>query len=276
MPYTEGTLTTQAQTLVSARKNAVSGITAVLGVALFVEEVLRIRDEPYKLVNYEYLALLAVTGALVFLWIWGSEELEMLARWLDPEEFPIPSSFNQIAMIMGLAAFLVCLFFAAKDIRWYTSLFLLYVTTDFLLLRYVHGIIRQAVDGSYKRLQGDKSPTARLYKTAIEQIERYYFARPHDLRRFVVLFAIGIACWLAFRGSGDDLFVRLAYALSIITIIASEAVIGYWRQERDNGLRSVEARLSETRRQTVQPSEHRGLKAKNAVKVDRSHENSDG
>ena len=124
MPYSEGTLMPQVQPLVSARKNAVSGVTAVLGVALFVQEVQRIRDEPFSIVNYEYLALLAVTGALVFLWIWGSEELEMLGRWLDPEEFPVPSSFNQIAMIMGLAAFLVCLFFAAKDIRWYTSVFL--------------------------------------------------------------------------------------------------------------------------------------------------------
>ena len=94
MPYKEGTLMQQVQPLVSARKNAVSGITAVLGVTLFVEEVQRIRVLPFSLVHYEYLALLAVIGALVFLWIWGSEELEMLGRWLDPQEFPVPSSFN--------------------------------------------------------------------------------------------------------------------------------------------------------------------------------------
>ena len=39
MPYSEGTLMPQVQPLVSARKNAVSGVTAVLGVALFVQEV---------------------------------------------------------------------------------------------------------------------------------------------------------------------------------------------------------------------------------------------
>jgi hypothetical protein len=192
----------------------------------------------------------------VFLWIWGSEELEMLGRWLDPEEFPIPSSFNQIAMIMGLAAFLVCLFFAARDIRWFTSLFL-YVIVDFLLLGYVHRLIRQAVNGSYKRLREDSSPTAELYAQAIGQIERYYFVRPHDLRRLVVFFAMGIACWLAFHGSDDDAFARLAYGLSILTIIASEIVIGYWRQERDDGLRAVEARLSEARRQIDRPSSRR-------------------
>ena len=114
MPYKEGTLMQQVQPLVSARKNAVSGITAVLGVTLFVEEVQRIRVLPFSLVHYEYLALLAVTGALVFLWIWGSEELEMLGRWLDPQEFPVPSSFNQLAMIMGLAFVLVCLFFCRQ------------------------------------------------------------------------------------------------------------------------------------------------------------------
>ena len=257
MPYKEETLMPQVQSLVRARKNAVSGVTAVLGVALFVQEVQRIRDLPFSIVNYEYLALLAVTGALVFLWIWGSEELEMLGRWLDPEEFPVPSSFNQVAMIMGLATFLVCLFFAARDIRWYTSLFLLYMIADFLLLRYVHGVISQAVNGSYKRLREDSSPTAELYANAIEQIEHYYFVRPHDLRRFVVFFAMGVACWLAFRGSNDELFVKLAYGLSIVTIIASEILIGYWRQVRDNGLRAVEARLSEARRQIDRPSSRR-------------------
>lgn len=153
MPYKEGALMQQIPPLVSARKNAVSGITAVIGVTLFVQEVQRIRELPFSLVNYEYLALLAVTGALVFLWIWGSEELEMLGRWLDPEEFPVPSSFNQLAMIMGLAFVLVCLFFAARAIRWYTSRFLHYVIVDFVMLRYVHGVIRHAVDGSYKRLR---------------------------------------------------------------------------------------------------------------------------
>src|SRR5262245_41738919 len=126
MPYKEGALSQQIQPLVSARKNAVSGITAILGVTLFVQEVQRIRVLEFDVVNYEYLALLAVTGALVFLWIWGSEELEMLSRWLDPEEFPVPSSFNQLATIMLLAFVLVCLFFAARDIRWYTTIFLIY------------------------------------------------------------------------------------------------------------------------------------------------------
>ena len=258
VPYKEGALTQQIQPLISARKNAISGVTAVLGVTLFVQEVQRIRDLPFSLVNYEYLVLLAVTGALVFLWIWGSEELEMLSRWLDPDEFPVPSSFNQLAMIMGLAFVLVCLFLAARDIRWYTSLFLLYMIVDFLLLRYVHGVIRRAIDGSYRRLREDRSSTAELYAKAIEQIEHYYFVRPHDLRRFVVFFAMGIACWLAFRGSNDDIYVKLAYGLSIVTVAASEIVIGYWRQARDNGLRAVEATLSEARRQTDTPSPHGG------------------
>ena len=219
--YKEGALSQQIQPLVSARKNAVSGITAVLGVTLFVQEVQRIRVLPFDVVNYQYLALLAVTGALVFVWIWGSEELEMLGRLLDPEEFPVPSSFNQLATIMLLAFVLVCLFFAARDIRWYTTIFLIYVIVDFLVLRYVHSVIRSAVDGSYKRLHKDSGPTAKLYEKAIQQIEHYYFARPHDLRRFVVFFAMGIACWLAYRGSDHDNFVKLAYGLSIVTVVAS-------------------------------------------------------
>ena len=159
---------------------------------------------------------------------------------------------------MGLAFFLVCLFFAARDIRWYTSLFLLYMIVDFVMLRYVHGVIRHAVDGSRKRVREDRSPTAELYAKAIEQIEHYYFVRPHDLRRFVVFFAMAIACWLAFQGSNADIFVKLAYGLSIVTVTASEIVIGYWRQARDNGLRAVEASLSEARRQIDTPSPRGG------------------
>jgi hypothetical protein len=264
MPYKEGVPMQEAQPLLRAREYAVSGITAVLGVSLFVQEVQRIRELPFCLVNYEYLALLAVTGALVFLWIWGSEELEMLRRWLDPEEWPA-SSFSQLAMIMGLAFALVCLFFASRDIRWYTSLFLLYMMMDFGMLRYVHGMIRHAVDGSYKRVREDRSPTADLYAKAIEQIEHYYFVRPHDLRRFVVFFAMGIAWLLAFKGSydnqgcNDDIFVKLAYGLSIVTVTASEIVIGYWRQARDSGLRAVETGLSEARRQIDTPSPSGGV-----------------
>ena len=249
MPYKEGALMQQVQPLVSAREYAVSGITAVLGVTLFVDEVQRIRELPViSLVDYEYLALLAVTGALVFLWIWASDELEMLGRWLHPKEFPA-SGFSQLAMIMGLAFVLVCLFFAARDIRWYTSLFLIYMIMDFLTLRYVHGIIRHAVDGSYKRLREDRSLIAELHTKAIRQIEHYYFVRPHDLRRFMVFFAMGIACWLAFQGSNGDIFEKLAYGLSIVTVTASEIVIGYWRQVRDNGLRAVETSLAKARRQ---------------------------
>ena len=265
MSYKEGALMHKTEPLVRAREYAVSGITAVLGVTLFVQEAQRIREAPFCLVNYEYLALLGVTGALVFLWIWGSEELEMLGRWLDPEEFPVPSSFNQLAMIMGLAFVLVCLFFAARDIRWYTSLFLFYMFLDFVMLRYVHGVIRHAVDGSFKRVREDKSPSAELYAKAIEQIEHYYFVRPHDLRRIVVFFAMGIAWVLALQGSyhdnqecNDDIFVKLAYGLSIATVAAAEIVIGYWRQARDNALRAVEASFSEARRQIDTPSARGG------------------
>ena len=257
MPYKEGALMQQVQPLVSAREYAVSGITAVLGVTLFVDEVQRIRElQVISLVDYEYLALLAVTGALVFLWIWASDELEMLGRWLHPKEFPA-SGFSQLAMIMGLAFVLVCLFFAARDIRWYTSLFLIYMVMDFLTLRYVHSIIRHAVDGSYKRLREDRSLIAELHTKAIRQIEHYYFVRPHDLRRVIVIFAMGIACWLAFKGSNGDIFEKFAYGLSIVTVTASEIVIGYWRQVRDNGLRAVETSLAKARRQ-VNTSSSRG------------------
>jgi hypothetical protein len=113
----------------------------------------------------------------------------------------------------------------------------------------VHAVIRHAVDGSYKRLREDRSLIAKLHKKAIRQIEHYYFVRPHDLRRFIVFFAMGIACWLAFRGSNGDIFEKLAYGLSIVTVTVSEIVIGYWRQARDNGLRAIETSLAKTRRQ---------------------------
>ena len=104
-----------------------------------------------------------------------------------------------------------------------------------------------------------------LYAKAIEQIEHYYFVRPHDLRRIVVFFAMGIAWVLALQGRyhdnqecNDDIFVKLAYGLSIATVTAAEIVIGYWRQARDNALRAIEASLSEARRQIERPSARGG------------------
>ena len=46
------------------------------------------------------------------------------------------------------------------------------------------------------------------------------------------------------------MFTSLAYGVSVVIVIASEVVIGYWRQVRDNGLRGVEAKLSEAGRET--------------------------
>ena len=83
---------------------------------------------------------------------------------------------------------------------------------------------------------------------------------------------MGIACRLAFRESNDDAFAGLAYGLSIVTIIASEIVIGYWRHERDDGLRAVEARLSEARRQIDRPSSRRSGPGKNFAEIDMAHD----
>jgi hypothetical protein len=265
MPYTEGNLMRQMNPLVRARKNAVSGITAVLGLALFITKAKEIISLPFSVTNYEYLALLATTGALVYLWIWASEgELEMLGKWLDPKEYAVPSSIKETVMIMGLAAFLVSLFFAASDILWYSILFLLYMILDFLALRYAHLEIRLATDASYTRLRESGGPTVDLFAQAVRQIEVYYFVRPHDLRRIVVFVAMLVVAVLAYIGRGDDdelftklpnddPFTKLAYGLCLLTIIASEFVIGYWRQARDSELRMFAAKLSEAERQTDGP-----------------------
>ena len=55
----------------------------------------------------------------------------------------------------------------------------------------------------------------------------------------------------------DDPFTKLAYGLCLLTIIASEFVIGYWRQARDSELRIVAAKLSEAERQTDGPKLHK-------------------
>ena len=67
MPYKEGALMQQTQPLVRAREYAVSGITAVLGVTLFVQEAQRIREAPFCSSTTSTWHCLAVTGALVFL-----------------------------------------------------------------------------------------------------------------------------------------------------------------------------------------------------------------
>jgi hypothetical protein len=253
VPYREGILMRQMQPLVRARQYGVTAITTLIGLYVFYQEAKRILKLPFNLANYEYLALLGVTGALVFLWIWASQaELEMLGKRLDPKGYATPSSIRETAIILVLAGFLVALFLAASDIRWYAMLFLVYLIVDVLSLRYAHREIRQAVDASYARLRENGNASANVFAEALEQIEFYYFSRPHNLRRIVVFVAMCVVATLAFLGKGDrsNLFTTLAYGVSVVTIIASEVAIGYWRQVRDNGLRAVEAKLSEVGRGT--------------------------
>ena len=87
------TLREQSKEIISARSWAVGLITTVLGVGLFLSEVDRIRHMTPSAMSYAYLVLLAVTGCLIFLWIWATQkELDMLFRWLDPQHYEPPSS----------------------------------------------------------------------------------------------------------------------------------------------------------------------------------------
>src|SRR5262249_9202772 len=154
-----GILMRQMQPLVRARQYGVTVITTIIGLSVFYQEAKRILELPFTLANYEYLALLLVTGGLVFLWIWASQsELELLGRWLDPKAYAVPSSIKETALILVLAGFLVALFFAAWDVRWYATLFLIYLLVDIFSARYLHREIRQAVDASYTRLREAGDP----------------------------------------------------------------------------------------------------------------------
>ena len=240
----------RSKEIINARNWAIGVITALLGMGMFLSEIQRIRQISFDVMNCAYLILFAVTGVLVFFWIWATQkELDLMFEWLDPKHYEPPSSIKETLLILTFGIFLVMLLFTSRNPLWYAAAFSAYS----LILIPVGGIymltlIGEGIDASKERIRGKQESQSAdrrigLYSQGIDVIDHYYRKRPTKARLVLILAAslLGLALATAWRFTGLQEFGVAAYAVFISTVIVSEAVITRWRIIRDAQLGALAA-----------------------------------
>lgn len=259
MVYAPGDLDKRTKDLLLARKWGIALIGALVGVKLLAAEYSRLKDAIVDPMTWGYLALFAVAGVLIFLWIWASQkEFDLIVTWLDPDCYEPPSSLKETVLILSLAVVLIAMLFAARSPALFGLVFTAYSGANIIATRLFNTEFATAVAESRRRLDEDLSNPALhgnaiLYGEGVTILTAYYFGRPQMKRQLVIFTAsvAGLAMAIAWWRTGAVALGIASYAVFFGIIVVSEVVIYLWRQTRDGDLRPVLAALrSQLRAQT--------------------------
>ena len=259
MTYEPKYLRERSKQIINARNWGVGLITALLGLGMFISEVKRMQTLSSDPMNYAYLALFILSGALIFLWIWATQkELDLLFEWLDPERYEPPSSLKETILIIGFAILLIGLLFASRDQLLFGLVFTLYSFILIFTAKYLNQEIALAIDKSRDRVKVDLEDNnlkrrAQLYLEAINVLDFYFIKRPVTLRLIIIFVfsLIGLALAIWWKVTGASMIGLLSYLIFFLTILVSEVVIGLWRNVHDSDLRPIAAELREFLRNNV-------------------------
>ena len=240
-----------------ARNWAIGLVAGLLGLGMFKSEFKRICDIGLTPMNGAYLVLFALTGVLLFLWIWATQrELNLLEDWLDPKEYDAPSGLVQTLAIMLIGALLTALLFCSRDPLLYGSIFVPYLIFAVIMGRYTYARIEEAINESKKLLEDNlRHPElherAEIYKDGVAILESYFVDRPFKiLVGCIIIPAIaGLILAICWKVVDAQICGILSYAAFYVTITANEIVLNAWRVSRDNSLRPIAARLRKYRRE---------------------------
>ncbi|NIV69323.1 MAG: hypothetical protein GWN41_04180 [Phycisphaerae bacterium] len=225
---------------------------------LLLSELQRALKMPFDLMKIGYFTLFAMTGVLIFFWIWATDkELELLFRLLDPKKYAAPSGIRETLIILSLALLLVILLFASRNPLWYSSIFVIYNTLNWLGGRRQQEELSQVFTKSKERALPDLknqnyAEKAALYIKVIQTLESYFIKRPHGRRLKLAVFCsvIGLALSISWFATKMQVFGFGAYVVLIVTITLSEFTIWHWRSIRNTELRPIIEELNELVRAT--------------------------
>ncbi|HUW18088.1 MAG TPA: hypothetical protein VMW16_02175 [Sedimentisphaerales bacterium] len=253
MVYKPGYLRERSKWLINARKVAMTAGTGVLALTLFGSKVMEILTGSRYIMDFGHIALLGMTGVLIFSWIWSSQkELDLLFEWLDPERYEPPSTIIETILILTLGVLLAGLLVTAKDPRSYAVLFTAYSFANILANKKVQSEVGEAISKSKDRAQKDLKHEhlirqARLYLKGLQILERYYVLRPHGLLALITLVfsSIGLLVSIVWWLVGSDVVGFASYATFVLILAAIEVTIWHWRLVRDLAIRPIKAELNE-------------------------------
>lgn len=251
--YSPGHLRERSRELVLARTWGVAAIGAILAGVFLESELDRLQESLLEARTIAYFALLAVTGGLLFLWIWATErELDLLFKWLDPKDWSVPSDLSATATILGFAVVLTSLLLTARDPMVYGAIFTVYSVGILFAVRRLNRQLAAAFKASYERLDDDQHDPALAERTAayrrgVEILQEYFLQQPHTARHLAIFTASSggllLAVWA--RDTESTAWAVAAYAVFIATICSSEGQITRWRNRRDSALMKPESTLHE-------------------------------
>lgn len=248
--------TRPGKAIMQARQWGVGIFTASIGLGLLLSEIQRVKATIGSPLTIGYLTLFGITGVLIFLWIWAtSKELDLCFEWLDPERYAPPSSIKETMMIVAMALVLSLLLFAARDPFYYGLVYTLYSAMLIYGYCYTKSEIRQAIEASKHRLDGerggDRPGLAAEYQKGVDVLEKYFLLRPQTTRHVIIMTvsALGFIAAIAWKMNRNDVLGTLSYGLLGSTVVISEIIIAKWRLERDRDLRPIEAEIQELTRE---------------------------
>jgi hypothetical protein len=105
-----------------------------------------------------------------------------------------------------------------------------------------NGLVLQNVNRAVARFKVVEDSDAQFVRDRREIIMAYYFDNPTIPRICVTTILTAIALVVAVHSSGSSPYRYSAYALMIINILLSEAVIKFWRARRDKALDDIAKR----------------------------------
>jgi hypothetical protein len=246
----------RSKEILIARNWGIGVISTLLGLGFFISELERIRSVKPDAMNFLYLTLFAVTGMLIFLWIWATQkELDLFFEWLDPERYDPPSTIKETLLILSIAIALIALIFASRNPLWYSVTFSIYCIVGVPVWIYTENEIRIAIEKSKSRVNQDISnnvniDNAKIYLRAVNTLEAYFLLRPMKMRSYIIAIAsvVGLMLGLNWKLTNSYMSGIACYILFIAIIVVSEAIIGYWRVKRDVEIREIAADLRESSR----------------------------
>jgi hypothetical protein len=221
---------------------------AILGTLFAVRMVYRTAAPPGSASQLLFLALVALQLLLIVIWVWATEgELRLLAEWLDPVDYEVPSGDGQMWQSIAIAVFLVLMLVATPYPVWYGIAFFVYSAVSLAANRYFNGQLLKAVNGSRAHLVQDTSLSTaakRRYSDAIDLIDAYFLRRSHQRRHAAHLVGglIGLGLALASLKNDARRLREWAYLVYIVNVAVNEGLLIWWRHVRSRRLDAVAVR----------------------------------
>ncbi|MGH9689005.1 MAG: hypothetical protein ACRD5K_18180 [Candidatus Acidiferrales bacterium] len=224
----------------------------ILGLGFLTKEIQRVMSAPVRLKGVLYLGLLLSVGLLAAGWKWVTQvELGLLCEFLSPYSNYKPP--DDTILVGGMSIVLGLLLLTASSPRAFGVVYLIYSAANLVAWLRFRRQLQSALVQSRDRLEREQTEPAdkkRVFKGALNRIQRYYFDKWQTPRLAIVLTLAIVGLLAAYLGaSGRDLDLTVAaYVCDILSVVVLEVILMVmWRTPFYSDMRLFSAKLGDPR-----------------------------